>query len=114
MTKNKLNDFVVCEVLSIIQSDHLRHEPGYAALLTVELREKCCHLLINGLSIYCFICSNLFNDLLRVPALDLGDLSDFPIFMLPSELSANRPIIDALLLPAFLLPTGSPLLAVLL
>jgi hypothetical protein len=58
-------------------------------LLTVELRQKSCHLLIDGLSIHRFICSNLLNDLLRVPALDLGDMPDFPLLLLPSELGAN-------------------------
>lgn len=114
MPKNELNNFVVGEVLSIIQGDHLSHEPGDAALLSAELREKGCHLLIDGLSIHCFICGNLLNDLLRIPALNLGDMPDFPFLMLPSELSANGPIIGALLLPAFLVPTGSPLQPILL
>ena len=89
MPKNELNNFVVCEVLCIIQGDNLGHEPGDAALLSAELREKGCHLLIDGLSIDSYICSNLLNDLLRIPTLDLGDMPDFPLLLLPSELGAN-------------------------
>ena len=114
MSKNELYDFVVGEVLSIIQGDHFGHEPGDAALLGAELREKGCHLLIDGLSICCIICGNLLYDLLRVPALDLGDMPNFPFLLLPSELSANGPVIGALLLPALLVPAGSPLQPILL
>lgn len=114
MSKYELDDFVVCEVLCIIQGDNLSHKPGDAALLTVELREKSCHLLIDGLSIDSFICSNLLNDLFRIPALDLGDMPDFPFLLLPSELGTNGPIISALLLASFLVAAGSPLLAILL
>jgi hypothetical protein len=114
LSENELYDFVVGEVLSIIQGDNLGHEPGDAALLSAELREKSCHLLIDGLSICCIICGNLLNYLLRVPALDLGDMPNFPFLLLPSELSANGPVIGALLLPAFLVPAGSPLQPILL
>jgi hypothetical protein len=114
LSENELDDFVVCEVFCIIQGDNLGHEPGDAALLTVELREKGCHLLVDGLSIDSFICSNLFNDLLRISALDLGDMPDFPLLLLPSELGANGPIIGGLLLASFLVAAGSPLLSILL
>jgi len=89
LSKDELYDFVVCEVFCVIQGDNLGHEPGDAALLTVELRKKGCHFLIDSLSIYRFICCNLLNDLLRVPALDLRDMPDFPLLLLPSELGAN-------------------------
>ena len=89
MSKDELDDFVISEILSIIQGDNLGHEPCDAALLTVELREKGCHLLVDGLSIDGFICSNLLNDLLRIPALYLGNMPDFPLLLLPSELGAN-------------------------
>jgi hypothetical protein len=114
LSKNELDDFIISEVFCIIQCDNLGHERCDAALLTVELREKSCHLLIDGLSIHSFICCKLLNDLLRVPALDLGDMPDFPILLLPSELCANGPIIAGLLLASFLVAAGSPLLAILL